>query len=173
MKVLVACEFSGIVRDAFAARGHDAWSCDLLPSERKGKHYQKNVLDLLYDREGIYGYPNYKFWNLVIAFPPCTDLAVSGARWFKEKQKDGRQSKAIQFFMAIADAPVEKIAIENPIGYHVKSMEKARSDHSTLAVRTWRNKSDLFMVKGIAAIKAYRDRQRARGQSLENATIGE
>src|SRR4029453_17962690 len=103
MRVLIACEFSGIVRDAFAARGHDAWSCDLLPSERNGKHIQDDVLRHL---DG---------WDLMIAPPPCTDLSVRGAPSFKNKREDGRQDKAIEFFMALVNAPIKRIAIENPI----------------------------------------------------------
>jgi site-specific DNA-cytosine methylase len=106
MRVLVACEFSGIVRDAFRARGHDAWSCDLLPSEIPGKHYHADILAVL--REQM------EEWDLMIAFPPCTHLAVSGARWFKEKRD--QQKAAIAFFMALVNAKVPRIAIENPIG---------------------------------------------------------
>lgn len=102
--MLVACEFSGIVRDAFIAKGHDAWSCDLLPSERPGPHIQGKV-------ESV---PRQSEWDILIAFPPCTHLAVSGARWFKEKQYEQRE--AIDFFLMLAEWPVERIAIENPIG---------------------------------------------------------
>lgn len=105
MKVLVACEFSGIVRDAFIARGHDAVSCDLLPSEKPGLHIRGDVLRFL-DHN----------WDLMIAFPPCTHLAVSGARWFPEKRADGRQEEAIRFFMALVKSETPRIAIENPIG---------------------------------------------------------
>lgn len=105
MKVLVACEFSGIVREAFARQGHDAWSCDLLPTELPGQHIQGDVLEHLDDG-----------WDLMIAHPPCDHLAVSGARWFKEKQLDGRQQRAIDFFMALANARIKRKAIENPIG---------------------------------------------------------
>lgn len=104
MKVLVACEFSGVVRDAFIAKGHDAMSCDLLPTEKPGSHFQGNVEDIIKDG-----------WDLMIAHPPCTDLAVSGARWFAEKRKNGRQQEAVNFFMALVNAPIEKIAIENPV----------------------------------------------------------
>lgn len=111
MRVLVACEFSGIVRNAFVERGHDAMSCDLLSSETerpdgRDGHYRGDVLELLFD-------PSYGF-DLMVAFPPCTHLAVSGARWFKDKQTE--QEQAIQFFMALVNAPVERIAIENPVG---------------------------------------------------------
>lgn len=103
MKVLVACEFSGIVREAFRKRGHDAWSCDLLPSEISGQHIQDDVLKHL--NEG---------WDIMIAHPPCTHLAVSGARWFKEKEKE--QFEAKNFFLLLVCAAIPKICIENPIG---------------------------------------------------------
>ena len=82
MKVLVACEYSGIVRDAFIKRGHDAISCDFLPTERKGPHFEGDVLDII--DQG---------WDMMIAHPPCTHLAVSGARWFKDKQKEQTAEK--------------------------------------------------------------------------------
>lgn len=103
MKVLIACEFSGIVRDAFIAKGHDAISCDLLPTEKPGPHEQRDVRHILNNR-----------WDMIIAFPPCTHLAVSGARWFKDKTWE--RWDAIKFFMIFAQALSEKIAIENPIG---------------------------------------------------------
>lgn len=104
MRVLVACEFSGMVRDAFLARGHDAHSCDFLPSERPGPHYQRDVLEVL-----DYG------WDLLIAHPSCTHIAVSGARWFKEKRADGRQQAAVEFFMRLVNAKIPKICVENPV----------------------------------------------------------
>ena len=104
MKVLVACEFSGVVRDEFAKLGHNAWSCDIIDSETEGNHIKGNVLDVLFHD-----------WDLVIAHPPCTDLSSSGARWFKEKQKDGRQQRSIDFFMEFTKLKC-KFAIENPIG---------------------------------------------------------
>mgnify|MGYP003674247008 CR=1 FL=1 len=104
MKVLVACEYSGTVRDAFIAAGHDAMSCDLLPTDSPGPHHQGNVLEIL--DQG---------WDLMIAHPPCQHLSVSGARWFKEKQADGRQQQGIDFFMALINAPIPMIAVENPI----------------------------------------------------------
>lgn len=102
MKVLIACEFSGIVREAFRKRGHDAWSCDLLPSEIPGQHLQGNAVNFLCDG-----------WDLMIAHPPCTHLAVSGARWFKNKQKE--QVSALDFVSALLNAPIERTALENPI----------------------------------------------------------
>ena len=102
MRVLVACEFSGTVRDAFAVRGHDAWSCDLLPTEKAGQHFQQDVAEVL-----------EMGWDLMIAHPPCTHLAVSGARWFKEKQVE--QAAALQFVRQLMAAPIARIAIENPV----------------------------------------------------------
>lgn len=102
MRVLIACEFSGIVRDAFARRGHDAWSCDLLPTERPGQHIQGDVLGILGDG-----------WDLMIAHPPCTHLAVSGARWFKDKQRE--QAEALEFVKRLLEVPIEKVALENPV----------------------------------------------------------
>jgi len=102
MKVLVACEFSGVVREAFLKLGHEAMSCDLLPSEQEGPHYQGDVRDILYNG-----------WDLMIACPPCTYLAVSGARWFKDRQKE--QQDALAFVKLLLEAPIEKIALENPI----------------------------------------------------------
>lgn len=102
MRVLVACEFSGAVRDAFAALGHDAWSCDIIPTESQGNHIQRDALSVLSDG-----------WDLMIAHPPCTYLAVSGARWFKDRQEEQRE--ALSFVQALMDAPIERIAIENPI----------------------------------------------------------
>ena len=105
MKVLVACEYSGIVRDAFAAKGHDAWSCDILPTESQGNHLEGDVLEHL-----------DKGWDLMIAHPPCTHLAVSGARWFTEGKKPwSLQEEALDFVRKLLDAPIHKIALENPI----------------------------------------------------------
>lgn len=104
MKVLVACEYSGAVRDAFIRGGHDAMSCDLLPTETDGPHYQGDVRDLL-------NYP----WDLMIAHPPCTHLLVSGARHFDGKRMDGRQQSAVSFFMTLAKADIPRICIENPV----------------------------------------------------------
>jgi len=103
MRVLVACEFSGVVRDAFLNEGHYAVSCDLLPTESKPElHYKGDVLDLLGGN-----------WDLMIAHPPCTHLAVSGARWFKDKVAE--QAEALDFVRSLLDAPIDKIAMENPV----------------------------------------------------------
>lgn len=104
MKVLVACEFSGIVRQAFRNKGHYAWSCDLLPSEDNSDfHYQMDIFKLLKN----------SVWDLMIAHPPCTHLAVSGARWFKDKKEEQRQ--ALRFVRLLLTSPVHRIALENPI----------------------------------------------------------
>jgi site-specific DNA-cytosine methylase len=103
VKVLVACEYSGTVRDAFAAMGHDAMSCDLLPSEKPGKHHQGDVRDRMYDG-----------WDLMVCHPPCTHLAVSGARWFKDKVRE--QAESLDFVRLLLSAPIPRIALENPVG---------------------------------------------------------
>ena len=116
MRVLIACEFSGVVRDAFKARGHDAWSCDLLPTDRPGQHIQGDVLGVLNDG-----------WDLMIAHPPCTYLTVSANKWLKDqsKRKSGalvgaerRQAReeSIVFFMSFWNCGIKRIAVENPIG---------------------------------------------------------
>jgi len=105
MRVLVACEFSGVVREAFRARGHQAWSCDILPSDppaSPGHHILCDVREIL--GEG---------WDLMIAHPPCTHLSVSGARWFKHKQRE--QDEALEFVQTLLDAPIKRIALENPV----------------------------------------------------------
>ena len=106
MKVLIACEYSGRVRDAFLAAGSEAMSCDLLPTDTPGPHYQGNLFDVI-------DYP----WDLMIAHPPCTHLAVSGARYFAEKQSNGRQQASVSFFMSLhrRAAHIPMVAIENPI----------------------------------------------------------
>ena len=102
VRVLVACEFSGIVRDAFRRRGHEAWSCDLIESEGSQEfHLVRDVRKLLWN------------YDLMIAHPPCTYLAVSGARWFKDRRKE--QEDALDFVQFLMDAPVPRICIENPI----------------------------------------------------------
>ncbi len=106
MKILIACEFSGIVRDAFIAQGHDAMSCDLLPTEKPGPHYQGNVFDIIhYD------------WDLMIAHPPCTYLSYAANRVWNNPGRAKKREKALQFFLSFYNADIEKICIENPMGY--------------------------------------------------------
>lgn len=106
MKVLVACEFSGTVREAFRAAGHDAWSCDLLPTEREGPHFQCDVATILGDG-----------WDLMVAHPPCTYLASSGLRWNRrDPSRAAKTEEALAFVRLLIDAPIPRVAIENPIG---------------------------------------------------------
>jgi len=104
MRVLVACEFSGTVRDAFAVRGHDVWSCDILGTEAPGNHFKQPVEEILH-----FG------WDLMIAHPPCTHLAVSGAAHFARKIASGEQDQALNFVRLLLDAPIKMIALENPV----------------------------------------------------------
>lgn len=119
MRVLVACEYSGTVRDAFTAKGHYAMSCDLLPTDAPGNHYQGNVFDII-DQD----------WDLMIAHPPCTYLTVSGNRWFKPEYADRfpdrkeQKQEAIQFFMDLYNSHIPKVAVENPVGAMSKEFRK-------------------------------------------------
>jgi len=111
MRILIACEESGTVRDAFIKRGHDAVSCDIIPTSSPGPHIQGDVLEVLNDG-----------WDMMIAFPPCTYLAVTGNKWMKPEfksrfpRRQEQRLEAIEFFMQIYNAPISKIAIENPVG---------------------------------------------------------
>lgn len=139
VKVLVACEFSGIVRDAFRARGHRALSCDRLETERPGWHYRGDVRELL----------DWS-WDLMIAFPPCTHLAVSGARWFAGKIDE--QADAIRFVRTLMEAPIPRIAIENPIG--VLSTRVSKPDQ---IIQPWmfghgETKATCLWLKGLPAL---------------------
>ena len=148
MKVLVACEFSGAVRDAFIGGGHEAMSCDLLPNETPGPHYQGSVMDILNDG-----------WDLMIAHPPCTYLTLTGNKWFKPefaerfptRQKD--REDAIEFFMALANAPIPKIAIENPIGIMSSRWRKPEQ-----IIQPWQyghetTKATCLWLKGLPPLK--------------------
>lgn len=119
MKVLVACEYSGTVRDAFIARGHQAMSCDLLDTERPGPHYRGDVRDVLDNG-----------WDLLVAHPPCTHLAVSVARWFKGKREE--QAEALAFVRLLLTAPVARIALENPV-----SVISSRVAKPTQTIQPW------------------------------------
>ena len=136
LKVLVACEYSGTVRDAFAALGHDATSCDLLPSEKPGKHYKGDVFDIIGDG-----------WDLMVAHPPCTHLAVSGSRWFPMKQKE--QAEALDFVRRLLDAPIQYIALENPVSVISTKLRKP-----TQCVQPWmfghgETKATCLWLKGL------------------------
>jgi len=140
MKILIACEFSGIVREAFSNKGHDAWSCDLLPTEQPGQHIQKDVLTLLDDN-----------WDMMIAFPPCTHLAVSGARWFKDKKQE--QTDAIKFFLTLANANIPKIAIENPIGVMSTHYRKPNQIIQPWQFGHGETKATCLWLKGLPELK--------------------
>ena len=145
MKILIACEYSGIVRDAFRflLNGHDAWSCDIVKSERSNNyHIQGDVTNVL----GM-------SWDMIIAFPPCTHLAASGARWFKDKIADGRQKAGVDFFMQFANHPCQKIAIENPIG--IMSTRYRKPDQ---IIQPWQfghgeTKATCLWLKGLPKLK--------------------
>ena len=143
MKILIACEYSGKVREAFRNLGHDAWSCDLLPADDNSPHHiQGDVLDILDDG-----------WDMMVSFPPCQHLAVSGARWFKEKIADGRQQQGIDFFMAMVNAPIPMISIENPIG-----IMSTRYQKPTQIIQPWQfghgeTKATCLWLKSLAPLQ--------------------
>ena len=137
MRVLIACEFSGIVRDAFLKKGHDAVSCDLIPSEKPGPHIQGSVLTHLSDG-----------WDLMIAHPPCTHLAVSGARWFHLKKQE--QIEALTFVRQLLNAPIAKIALENPISIISSKIRKPDQIIQPWQFGHGETEIDLFMVEGFA-----------------------
>lgn len=146
MRVLIACEYSGRVRDAFIARGHEAMSCDLLPTDAPGPHYQGDVRDVL-------DYP----WDLMIAHPPCTDLAVSGAAWFEGKRLSGSQQASASFFLKLAKADIPKIAIENPVC--VMSSLWRKPDQ---VIQPWmfghpEQKATCLWLKGLTPLRATND----------------
>lgn len=140
MKVLVACEFSGIVRDAFRARGHEAVSCDLEPTQVPGPHHQGDVRELL-----------HLDWDLMIAHPPCTHLAASGARWFRYKQAE--QAAALEFVHLLWNAPIPKIALENPVGILSTHLRKPNQ-----IIHPWQfgepvTKATCLWLKGLRSLK--------------------
>ena len=143
LRVLVACEYSGVVRDSFSALGHEAMSCDLLPTEAPGAHYQGDVRDVL-------DFP----WDLIIAHPPCTHLSVSGARHFAAKRLDGRQQSAVSFFMMFANLSAPRVAIENPVCIMSRLWRKPEQ-----IVQPWQyghgeTKSTCLWLKGLPKLKA-------------------
>ena len=148
MKILIACEFSGTVRDAFIGGGHDAMSCDLEPTSVPGPHYQGNVMDIINDG-----------WDLMIAHPPCTYLTVTGNKWFKPEYANRFPTRhqdredAANFFMALANANIPKIAIENPIG-----VMSTRYKKPSQVVHPWQfgheaSKSTCLWLKGLPLLQ--------------------
>lgn len=143
MKILCACEHSQAVTKAFRARGHEAYSCDLLPADNPDWHIQDDVRDVIHRNK----------WDMVIAFPPCTHLASSGARWFKEKQADGRQQEAIDFFLLFTNLDVPRVAIENPVG--IMSTRYRKPDQ---IIQPWQfgdsyQKSTCLWLKGLPPLQ--------------------
>jgi len=147
MRVLIGCEYSGVTRRAFAARGHDVMSCDLLESEDNSPyHYTGDIRDMLAQP-----------WDLMIAHPPCTDIAVSGAAWFKEKIADGRQERALDFVRFLMTQDIPRIAIENPVS--VISSKIRKPDQ---IVQPWmfghkEQKATCLWLKGLPKLKATND----------------
>ena len=140
LHILVACEMSGAVWKAFTELGHDCWSCDLMQSEQSTKHYQGDVRDLLCDH-----------WDMMIAFPPCTHLAVSGSRWFGNKVVE--QAEALDFVRLLWNAPIERIAIENPVGVISTHIHAAHQ-----VVQPWQfghgeTKATCFWLKNLPKLK--------------------
>jgi hypothetical protein len=140
MRVLIACEYSGAVRDAFRAVGHDAMSCDLLPTDVPGPHYQGDVLDVLGDG-----------WDLMVAHPPCTHLAVSGARWFHLKLQE--QADALDFVRLLMGSPIPRIAVENPV-----SIISSRIRKPDQIIQPWQfghgeTKATCLWLKGLPKLK--------------------
>lgn len=141
MRVLVACEFSGVVRDAFVAAGHDAWSCDLLPTESEGNHIQADVRTVLCNG-----------WDLMIAHPPCQYLAVSGARWFSTRMPE--QEAALDFVSRLMCAPIQHIAIENPVSVVSTKIRKPNQ-----IIQPWQfghpeSKATCLWLKGLPLLNA-------------------
>ena len=151
MRVLIACEFSGVVRDAFFKKGHDAWSCDILPTTFEGNHIQDNALNHL-----------NKNWDLMIAHPPCTYLSRAGARWLYPNKKldNNRYKKGVEaknFFMKLYNAPIKKIAIENPVPMRVFNLPK-----HTISIQPYQfghniSKQTLLWLKNLPNLKPYKD----------------
>lgn len=146
MRVLVACEFSGTVRDAFVARGHDAWSCDLLPTDKPGQHIQGDALARL--QPGC--------WDLMVAHPPCTRLCNSGVMWLNKRNLWAALDEACAFFRALLNAPIPKIAIENPI-MHKYAKERIGHD-CTQIVQPWmfghgESKATCLWLKGLPKLE--------------------
>lgn len=148
MRVLIACEFSGIVRDAFIARGHDAWSCDILPTDTPGPHYQGGIETVL---------ARVKGWDMMIAHPPCTHLAVSGAAWFKEKIADGRQQEALDFVRFLMDANIEKICVENPVSIISTKIRKPEQIVQPYMFGHYETKATCLWLKNLPPLKPTTD----------------
>lgn len=156
MRVLVACEYSGRVREAFRAKGHDAWSCDLLPSEDNGPHHiQGDVLMQLNGRHMPGMTCGYQPWDLMIAHPPCTVLTNAGARWWKGREAE--QEEALNFVRALMAAPIPKIAIENPPGKIGTAIRKADQYIQPWQFGHMETKKTGLWLKGLPPLKPTND----------------
>jgi site-specific DNA-cytosine methylase len=142
-RVLVACEFSGTVREAFRRRGHDAWSCDLLPTEIDGPHFQGDALEAIKVIRP----------DLLIAHPPCTHLAVSGARHFAEKRATGVQDEALEFVRALLSADVPMIALENPVSIISSRIRKADQTIQPWQFGHGETKATCLWLKGLPKLR--------------------
>ena len=151
MKVLISCEYSGRVRDAFTAMGHDAMSCDLLPSDTEGKHYEGDVTDLLNDG-----------WDMMIAHPPCTYLTNSGVSWLHKKpERWAKLDDGAAFFKTMLDAPIHKICVENPI-MHKYAIKRIGGTKQTQLVQPWmfghlEQKATCLWLKNLPMLKPTND----------------
>lgn len=152
MNVVIAGECSGVERDAFAARGHNAWSCDLKPSRRHGQHYMGSWRDI--------HWPSY---DLAIMHPECTHLAVSGARWFPEKRADGRQQAAIDEFMYLATVPVKSSCVEQPISIMSRLYRKPDQIVQPWMFGVWETKALCYWLKNLPKlVPLYRNAEECR-----------
>lgn len=158
MRVLVACEFSGTVRRAFAALGHDAWSCDLLPADDESpNHFQGDVLDYIGDRLSTY-HANPYYWDLLIAHPPCTYLTNSGVTWLhKDPTRWAKLDEGAEFFKRLLDAPIAKIAVENPI-MHKYAKERIGGVSQSQTIQPWmfghmEQKATCLWLKGLPLLQ--------------------
>lgn len=152
MNVIIAGECSGVERDAFAARGHNAWSCDLKPSRARGQHYMGSWRDI-----------EWGSFDLAIMHPECTHLAVSGARWFPEKRADGRQQAAIDEFMYLATAPVERSCTEQPISIMSRLYRKPDQIVQPWMFGVWETKALCYWLKNLPKlVPLYRSAEECR-----------
>lgn len=162
MKILIACEFSGIVREAFKAKGHDAWSCDYRPTEMPGNHFEQSILSHDIVNAG---------WDLMIAHPDCTFLTVSGARWMGLKWRQEAQLSALFFVKALWEFPINKICIENPIGKLSSLWRKPDQIIEPYYFGDPHKKATCLWLKGLPSLRKTNDLGGGAADLLERATI--
>lgn len=169
MRVLVACEFSGVVRDAFAARGHDAWSCDLLPSERPGNHLRGDVCKWLAGKPGVCSTMPFQAWDIILGHPPCRYLCNSGVRWLApggqiDAERYQEMMAGADLFAAIFFAPCSRICLENPIMHkyaneYLQSAWHIKRSNRTQIVQPWMHghgetKATCLWLKGLPTLQS-------------------